>query len=123
MIEIEQTAVSYKFGGVGSGAICFVDMTDDGLSIQFHGEKEQTSIHVPAEELVDFTDWLNKRLGLPIYQVSPDFLNTVWRIAHKVGGSYTYRVGDKAKLKKGLKALELAKERIEDRSQESEVRR
>ena len=109
-VGIEKSNVSYKFGNNGR-AICFVDLTDDGLSIQFHGEKEQTSIHVPAEELVDFTEWLNKRLGLPIWQLNPDFINTVWRISHKIGGSYTYRVGDKAKLKKGLKAIELAREK------------
>lgn len=109
-VPVESTAVSYKFGNsIGSGAICFVDLTEDGISIQFYGEKEQTSIHVPAEELVDFCDWLNQRLGLPIYQINPDFKNTVYRIDHKIGGTYTYRQGDKTKLKKGLKALELAK--------------
>jgi len=86
-------------------------LTDDGISIQFYGEKEQTSIHVPAEELVDFTDWLNKRLGLPVWQLETDFINTVWRIAHKTGDTYPYRQGDKEKLKKGLKAIELEREK------------
>lgn len=111
--------MTYWFGSPmsapdSSGVICFVDLAQDGLVIQFYGEKEQTSIHVPVEQLIDFVDWLNQRLGLPAYQVNPDFINTVRKIAYKIGGTYTYRIADKRKLKSGLKAIELAKKRSDD---------
>jgi len=112
-VDVEQTIVSYKFGRDGQG-ICFVDLADDGLSIRFYGEKEQTSIHIQNEKLFDFCNWLNKRLGLPAQQISPDFMNIIRQISHEVGCSYIYRSGDKSKLKRGLKALDLAKEKMQE---------
>jgi len=116
-IDIEQTIVSYKFGRDGRG-ICFVDLADDGLSIRFYGEKEQTSIYVPTEKLFDFCNWMNKRLGLPTHQISADFINVIKRIGHQVGCSYIFRRDDRSKLKRGLKAIELAKEKMQDEIEE-----
>lgn len=114
--DVERTIVSYKFGKDGQG-ICFVDLADEGLSIRFYGEKEQISIHVQTEKLFDFCDWLNKRLGLPTQQISADFINVIRGIGHQVGCSYIFRRDDRLTLKRGLKAIELAKEKIQDGSE------
>ena len=110
-MEVTESPIDYTIYGANETFVQFKDLGIDGLKVLLQGEKEETAIHLPSEDLQGFHEWLSVRFGLPCQQVSNEFLAVLRRFSCTVGLVFSFKPSDKIKVKRGVKTLEAAREK------------